>query len=201
MAKRLLDVLFSSLLMLILLPFLCLLALVVRVNLGKPILFSQIRPGIYGRPFRMFKFRTMTDACDENGNLLADTMRITKTGKWLRATSLDELPELFNVLKGEMSLVGPRPLLMSYLELYNHRQATRNNVKPGLTGWAQIKGRNSISWDEKLELDAWYVENRSFWLDLKILAKTIVYVLKRDGINHGEGVTMPFFTGSSKKEQ
>jgi len=187
--------------MLILLPFLCLLALVVRVNLGKPILFSQIRPGIYGRPFRMFKFRTMTDACDENGNLLADTMRITKTGKWLRATSLDELPELFNVLKGEMSLVGPRPLLMSYLELYNHRQATRNNVKPGLTGWAQIKGRNSISWDEKLELDAWYVENRSFWLDLKILAKTIVYVLKRDGINHGEGVTMPFFTGSSKKEQ
>lgn len=173
-----------------------LLALLVRSKLGSPVLFSQVRPGLNGQPFTMYKFRTMTDERGPDGELLPDSVRLTRFGKFLRSTSVDELPELLNILKGDMSLVGPRPLLMEYLPLYNERQARRHEVRPGLTGWAQVNGRNALSWDEKFEHDVWYVENRSFALDLKILLMTLQKVVKRDGISADGEATMPRFSGT-----
>ncbi len=200
MIKRLFDIIASSIGLIALSPLLLFIAYKIRKNLGSPVFFKQVRPGKYGKPFTMIKFRSMRDAYDKEGNPLSDAERLTSFGKKLRSTSLDELPELWNVLKGDMSLVGPRPLLMEYLPLYNERQALRNNVRPGITGWAQINGRNAISWEEKFELDAWYVENQSFWLDIKILLKTVKKVFVREGIQ-GEGeVTMSKFEGSSRDE-
>ena len=199
MIKRLFDLLLTILGTLLILPYLLILAFFVRIFHGKPLLFVQIRPGKHGKPFRMYKFRTMTNARDVTGNLLPDHDRLTPIGKFLRATSLDEFPELINVLKGEMSLVGPRPLLMDYLPLYTPEQSRRHNVKPGMTGWAQINGRNAISWEEKFRYDVWYVENWSLWLDIKILFMTMLIVLLRKGINHNANETMPFFQGSNQQ--
>lgn len=196
--KRLIDILASGLGLLILSPLLLVLAVLVLVYHGRPVLFGQVRPGLEGKPFRMLKFRTMRDAVDNNGNPLPDSERITKFGAFLRATSLDELPELWNVLKGDMSLVGPRPLLMEYLELYTPDQARRHEVRPGVTGWAQVNGRNAISWEEKFKLDVWYVDNRSLWLDIKILFMTVKKVFVREGISADGHVTMQKFKGSSK---
>lgn len=196
MFKRLFDFGISIFLLLILLPVFLLLALLVRINLGRPIFFSQIRPGLDGKPFTMIKFRTLTDARCVDGSLLSDVERLTSFGDLLRATSLDELPELWNVLKGEMSLVGPRPLLMEYLPLYSREQARRHEVRPGLTGWAQVNGRNSIPWDEKFKLDVWYVDHRTFWLDMKILFLTLGRVLKRQGITRGRDKIVPRFKGN-----
>src|SRR5690606_10232469 len=196
MMKRLFDIVISSLLLILLSPVLLVLSILVRITLGSPVLFRQVRPGLHGRPFTMYKFRTMTDERDIQGRLLPDEQRLTKLGRFLRSTSLDELPELFNVLKGDMSLVGPRPLLMEYLPLYTPEQARRHEVRPGITGWAQVNGRNAISWEEKFRYDVWYVDNWSFWLDIKILWMTIVSVLKREGISAQGHVTMPPFTGS-----
>ena len=177
-------------------------AILVRWKLGSPILFKQQRPGLHGKPFYLYKFRTMTDERDENGELLPDHLRLTPFGQFLRKYSLDELPQLFNVLKGDISLVGPRPLLMEYLELYTPEQARRHEVKPGITGWAQVNGRNAISWEEKFKLDVWYVDNRTFWLDIKILFLTVIKVLKKEGINQSEYVTMEKFVGNvSQKHQ
>jgi lipopolysaccharide/colanic/teichoic acid biosynthesis glycosyltransferase len=194
--KRCFDVIISFLALVILaFPMLILIWLINR-KLGRPVFFKQIRPGLHAKPFEMIKFRTMIDACSANGALLPDSERLTPFGSFLRSTSLDELPELWNVLKGDMSLVGPRPLLMEYLPLYSSTQARRHEVRPGITGWAQVNGRNSLSWEEKFELDVWYVDNRSFWLDIKILFMTVKKVLLREGIS-GEGeVTMSKFTGS-----
>lgn len=198
--KRLFDFFAASVALLVFsIPLLALIWLVKR-KLGSPVFFVQTRPGLHGKPFRMFKFRTMTDARDAQGHLLPDSERLTSFGRFLRASSLDELPELINILKGDMSLVGPRPLLMEYLPLYNARQAKRHDVRPGLTGWAQINGRNALSWEEKFELDAWYVENRSFWLDLKIIFLTIKKVLVREGISAAGEATMSKFTGSPMQE-
>lgn len=194
--KRLSDIMFSFLLLIILSPVMMFIFLTVRMKLGSPAIFSQKRPGENNLPFVMYKFRTMTKTTDENGNLLPDEQRITKSGKFLRHTSLDELPELFNVLKGDMSLVGPRPLLIEYLPRYTPEQARRHEVKPGITGWAQVNGRNAITWDKKFELDVWYVDNQSFWLDIKILWMTLVKVLRREGINRDGHATMPEFMGS-----
>lgn len=194
--KRFLDFIFSfSLLLVFLLPLLVL-VLLIRYNLGSPFFFRQTRPGLHGRPFEMVKFRTMTDERDADGNLLPDAERLTKFGKFLRSTSLDELPELWNVLKGDMSLVGPRPLLMEYLPLYTKEQARRHEVRPGITGWAQVNGRNAISWEEKFALDVWYVENQSLWLDIKILWLTVKKVLVREGISAAGEATVEKFTGS-----
>lgn len=194
--KRLIDV-FASLWGLVLLgPLLLILAILVRLLLGSKVLFSQQRPGLHGKPFRIYKFCSMTDTRDEKGNLLPDEQRMTAFGKALRSSSLDELPELINVLKGDMSLVGPRPLLMEYLPLYSAEQARRHEVRPGITGWAQVNGRNAISWEEKFSLDVWYVDNHSFWLDMKILSMTFVKVFKREGINQEGQATMGKFTGS-----
>ncbi|MNG82704.1 putative sugar transferase EpsL [compost metagenome] len=168
----------------------------VRKKLGAPVLFRQQRPGRDGKPFEMVKFRTMRDAVDVHGNVLPDAQRMTPFGSFLRASSLDELPELWNVLKGEMSLVGPRPLLMEYLPLYSPEQYRRHEVRPGVTGWAQINGRNALSWEDKFKLDIWYVENRSFWLDLKILFLTVKKVVKKDGISGAGEATMSKFTGN-----
>lgn len=195
--KRAFDVLVIVAALPLLLPVLLLLMLLVRWQLGKPVLYTQIRPGLRGKPFRMVKFRTMTDARDANGQLLPDDQRLPTFGRLLRATSLDELPELWNVLKGDMSLVGPRPLLMEYLPLYSPEQARRHEVRPGITGWAQVNGRNAISWEQKFELDVWYVDNQSLWLDIKILCLTIKKVLVRDGISAEGEATMSKFTGSS----
>jgi lipopolysaccharide/colanic/teichoic acid biosynthesis glycosyltransferase len=197
--KRFFDVVVSASALLALSPILLALSGLVRWKLGSPILFRQIRPGLDGAPFRMIKFRTMTDERDSIGELLPDDQRLTPFGRFLRASSLDELPELFNVLKGDMSLVGPRPLLREYLSLYTARQARRHEVRPGITGWAQINGRNALSWEEKFELDVWYVENQSLWLDIKILFKTVWHVVKRDGISHDGEATMSRFTGSDKE--
>ncbi len=168
----------------------------VRRKLGGPVFFLQVRPGLYGKPFEMVKFRTMTSECGPDGQLLPDAERLTPFGRWLRATSLDELPELWNVLRGEMSLVGPRPLLMEYLPLYTPEQARRNEVRPGITGWAQVNGRNAISWADKFALDVWYVDHRSMLLDIRILWMTLRKVLMRDGINAPGDVTMPAFKGN-----
>lgn len=198
MVKRLFDILCVFPALLVLSFIFLVLAFAVRIKVGSPIFFSQLRPGKNGKPFRMVKFRTMTDGRDIHGDLLSDKDRLVPFGAFLRSTSLDELPELWNVLKGDMSLVGPRPLLMEYLPLYNERQAKRHLVRPGVTGWAQINGRNALSWDEKFELDVWYVENRTIWLDIKILFLTVWKVIRRDGISHGEEATMPRFEGSSR---
>jgi lipopolysaccharide/colanic/teichoic acid biosynthesis glycosyltransferase len=198
MIKRVFDVIASLVGLLMLAPIILFIGWQVRKKLGSPVIFRQMRPGMHGVPFKMIKFRTMLDAYDENGKPLADAERMTKFGSFLRSASLDELPELWNVLKGEMSLVGPRPLLMEYLPLYSERQNQRHMVRPGVTGWAQINGRNALSWQEKFELDVWYVENRTFWLDLKIIALTAVRVLKKDGISASGEATMPKFMGDRK---
>lgn len=193
--KRLLDILVSVVGLLLLAPLLLVLMLLVRLVLGRPIFFRQLRPGLGGKPFRMIKFRTMRDAVNASGVPLPDEQRLGRFGRWLRSTSMDELPELWNVLRGDMSLVGPRPLLMQYLDRYTPEQARRHEVKPGLTGWAQINGRNSLSWTEKFRLDIWYVDNQSLLLDLKILLLTAVRVLQRGGISSSESATMPEFEG------
>lgn len=200
MAKRAFDFVVAGVCLLLILPVLVVLGPMLLIHLGLPIFFRQTRPGLHGKPFQMLKFRTMTNERDEHGNLLPDAERLTRLGRFLRATSLDELPELWNVLKGDMSLVGPRPLLMEYLPLYSERQARRHDVRPGITGWAQINGRNALSWEEKFELDVWYVENQSFWLDVKILFLTLWKVIRREGISHGTEATMPRFTGSRDEE-
>lgn len=194
--KRLFDIFASFLGLLILSPVIALVALKIRKNLGSPVLFRQTRPGLQGKPFDMVKFRTMKDAVDAKGHPLPDAERMTPFGDQLRNSSLDELPELWNVLKGEMSLVGPRPLLMQYLHLYSPEQARRHEVRPGVTGWAQINGRNAISWEDKFKLDVWYVDNRSFWLDLKILLLTVKKVFIKEGISAEGEATMSKFTGS-----
>ena len=194
--KNISDAIVSILGLLILSPVLLLVGFIVFFNSGFPIFFKQQRPGLNGIPFNFIKFRTMTTRIDENGKLLPDEKRLTKFGNILRKTSLDELPSLWNVLKGEMSLVGPRPLLMEYLPLYSKEQMRRHEVKPGITGWAQINGRNAISWVEKFELDVWYVENQSFWLDIRILLLTIWKVMKREGVSHKKFSTMPQFRGN-----
>jgi lipopolysaccharide/colanic/teichoic acid biosynthesis glycosyltransferase len=184
--KRAFDLIIAVPLALVCLPVFAILAAVVRVKLGRPVLFQQQRPGLRGQPFQMVKFRSMTEAHGAGGELLPDSQRLPPFGRWLRATSLDELPELWNVIKGEMSLVGPRPLLMEYLPLYSPEQARRHEVRPGITGWAQINGRNALSWEDKFELDVWYVDNRTLWLDVRILAATLMKVLRRDGISAAE---------------
>ena len=193
--KRLFDLLASAMGLLLLAVPLALLAWLVRRKLGSPVLFTQVRPGLHGKPFRMVKFRTMTDARDASGALLPDAQRLTPFGRFLRASSLDELPELWNVLRGEMSLVGPRPLLMEYLPLYSPEQARRHEVRPGITGWAQVNGRNAISWADKFALDVWYVDHRSLWLDVRILWLTVRKVVVRDGISAAGEATMPRFEG------
>jgi sugar transferase EpsL len=194
--KRLFDLLASvSLLVVLAVPFV-LIAISVFLMLGQPIFFRQARPGKNGKPFSLVKFRTMRDAVDHGGLPLSDAARLTPFGRWLRSTSLDEFPALMNVVRGDMSLVGPRPLLMQYLPLYSERQARRHEVRPGITGWAQVNGRNALTWPQKFELDVWYVENRSFWLDLRILWTTLLVVLRRDGISAQGEATMPPFTGN-----
>ena len=194
--KRLADLALALVGLVALLPLLLVLGLLVRRKLGSPVFFRQIRPGLAGAPFTMLKFRTMTDACDARGALLADAQRLTRFGHFLRATSLDELPELWSVLRGDMSLVGPRPLLMEYLPLYTPEQARRHEVRPGITGWAQVNGRNAISWEDKFRLDVWYVDNQSFWLDLRILFLTVARVVTGFGVSAPGEATMPRFTGT-----
>ena len=195
--KRLLDLTLTIPALILLSPVLALVAMLVRLTLGSPILFRQQRPGLHGQPFTIYKFRTMTDACDAQGNLFPDAERLTPFGRFLRSTSLDELPELLNVLKGNMSLVGPRPLLMQYMDRYTPAQRRRHEVKPGITGWAQVKGRNAITWEEKFALDVWYVDHQSLWLDLKIIVLTTWKILKREGINQPGQATAQEFMGSN----
>ena len=194
--KRLLDLLIAAVALAILSPLLAVVALLVRARLGSPVLFRQERPGLHGRPFTLIKFRTMRDARDQHGKPLADEQRLTRFGRWLRATSVDELPELWDVLRGDMSLVGPRPLLMHYLPLYSTEQARRHDVRPGITGWAQVNGRNAISWEEKFELDVWYVDHWSLWLDLRILSRSVLALVRPHGISAEGSATMPEFRGS-----
>ena len=194
--KRLFDVVLAFIGLIVLSPVLLIVSLLVREKLGGPVFFTQTRPGLNGKPFKMIKFRTMKNGVDKNGNPLPDAERMTDFGRLLRSTSLDELPELWNVLKGDMSLVGPRPLLMQYLPLYSREQNRRHEVKPGVTGWAQVNGRNSLSWDDKFKLDTWYVDNRSLLLDVKILFLTVKKVIARDGISQVNNVTMEPFTGT-----
>lgn len=194
--KRLLDIVCSSLALLLLSPVLAIVALLVRTRLGSPVFFRQTRPGKDARPFEMIKFRTMRDARGADGELLSDAQRLTRFGQTLRSTSLDELPGLWNVLRGDMSLVGPRPLLMQYLPLYSEEQARRHLVRPGVTGWAQVNGRNSLSWDEKFALDTWYVDHHNLWIDIKILLLTVWKVVRRDGISAADDATMPVFRGN-----
>ncbi|WP_020681715.1 sugar transferase [Marinobacterium rhizophilum] len=196
MSKRIFDILVSASLLMLLLPIYLLVAGFVGLFIGTPVLFSQIRPGQYGRAFKLFKFRTMSDETGADGQLLPDEHRLTAFGRLLRSSSLDELPELWNVLLGNMSLVGPRPLLMEYLPLYNDKQRRRHEVRPGITGWAQVNGRNNLSWEEKFKLDVWYVDNRTFWLDLKILWRTVMKVILREGINAQGQATCEKFRGS-----
>ncbi len=199
--KRLFDLAVAVPFVIILSPFLVLIGILVRFKIGSPVLFRQIRPGLDGKPFTIYKFRTMTDERDGDGNLLPDSERLTRLGRFLRMTSLDELPELFNVIKGDMSLVGPRPLLMQYLDRYTPEQARRHDVKPGLTGWAQVNGRNAISWEDKFKLDVWYVNNWNLWIDVKIVLMTVVKVLKGEGVSQKGHATMEEFLGSHAKVQ
>jgi sugar transferase EpsL len=194
--KRIFDFTLSTVVLVFAMPLLLVLALAVRLRLGTPVLFRQQRPGLMGKPFELLKFRTMTDARDGHGELLPDADRLTSFGKWLRSTSLDELPELWNVVTGKMSLVGPRPLLVEYMTLYSPEQARRHHVLPGLTGWAQVNGRNAIGWDEKLALDVWYVDHRSGWLDIKILCLTVTQVFRAEGIAEAGHATKEKFRGS-----
>ena len=195
-AKRLFDLIFSLVLVAILLPLFVLLAIIVYFDLGSPLLFRQQRPGLHGKPFTFYKFRTMNNSMDEKERLLSDRDRLTHLGRLLRSTSLDELPQLFNVIRGDMSLIGPRPLLMEYLDLYSADQMRRHEVKPGITGWAQVNGRNAITWEEKFRLDLWYVDNHSFSLDIKIFFLTIIKIVMRDGINQEGMATAEKFRGS-----
>ncbi len=194
-AKRIIDFSCSLIGLIVLSPIFIILAILIRIKLGSPVLFCQERPGKNGKIFKMYKFRSMTDERNKNGELLPDDVRLTSFGKTLRSTSLDELPELINILKGDMSIVGPRPLLVRYLPLYNERQKHRHDVRPGITGYAQVNGRNAISWEEKFEKDIWYVENISFWTDVKIIFGTVRTVLKRDGISSETSATMEEFRG------
>jgi lipopolysaccharide/colanic/teichoic acid biosynthesis glycosyltransferase len=194
--KRFFDIVVSAALLVLLLPIFLLIALAVYIALGSPVLFVQVRPGLYGAAFKMYKFRTMLNVCDCNGAPLDDGSRLTRFGRFLRSTSLDELPELINVFVGHMSLVGPRPLLMEYLPLYSREQMRRHDVRPGITGLAQVSGRNSIGWNERFKIDVWYVDNASLWLDLKILALTVVRVLARDGVSKVGEATMSKFIGN-----
>ena len=196
LGKRLFDLVVTVPAILLFSPILGMLALLVRIKLGPPVLFCQQRPGLHGKPFTLYKFRTMTDARDAQGNLLPDAERLTAFGQFLRSTSLDELPELWNVLKGDMSLVGPRPLLMRYLERYTPEQMRRHEVRPGITGWAQVNGRNALTWEEKFQMDVWYVDHLSLSLDIKILAKTLWKILKREGISQPGQATMEEFMGN-----
>ena len=198
--KRLFDFLVSAFAIVIFSIPMLITAIVVRKKMGSPVMFTQKRPGLHGKPFYIYKFRTMTNETDEQGNLLPNEQRMTTSGQVIRKLSLDELPQLFNVVKGEMSFVGPRPLLMEYLPLYNQEQAKRHNVRPGITGWAQVNGRNAISWDERFELDVWYVDNQSLFLDLKILIMTVIKVFKRADVNKDEQTTMEPFKGNNPNE-
>lgn len=200
--KRLLDLAGASVGLVLLMPAILIIAAAIRFALGAPILFRQQRPGLHGQPFMLYKFRTMTDARDSAGTLLPDEQRLTRFGRWLRSTSLDELPELLNVLRGEMSLVGPRPLLIQYLDRYTPEQARRHETRPGITGWAQINGRNAISWEERFKLDVWYVDHQSLLLDIRILALTVWRVIRREGISASGEATMPEYTGfADSREQ
>lgn len=196
MIKRAFDIVTAGCVLLVLAPVIVFVAWQISRKMGSPVLFRQVRPGLNGKPFEMIKFRTMKDAIDASGNPLPDAERLTPFGQFLRSSSLDELPELWNVLKGDMSLVGPRPLLMEYLPLYSPEQARRHEVRPGVTGWAQVNGRNTLSWEDKFKLDVWYVDNRSLWLDIKVLFLTVKKVLVRDGISAEGEATMSKFTGS-----
>lgn len=198
--KRALDIALSALGLVVLSPVIALTALLVHCKLGSPVIFCQPRPGKDGEIFNLYKFRTMTDARDEKGNLLPDEVRLTEFGKLLRATSLDELPELWNILLGNMSIVGPRPLLVKYLPLYSEEQRRRHDVRPGLTGWAQVNGRNALSWEEKFRLDVWYVEHLSFWVDVKTVFLTVKNVLRREGISSATAATMEEFRGAKESE-
>ncbi|MDS1140056.1 sugar transferase [Pusillimonas sp. SM2304] len=198
MIKRLFDIAAAATALLLLSPVLAAVAVLVALKMGRPILFTQRRPGLHEQPFLMLKFRTMRDATDADGKTLDDAQRLTPFGRWLRSTSLDELPELWNVLKGELSLVGPRPLLMEYLPYYDDVQRRRHDVRPGLTGWAQVNGRNAVDWAERFELDVWYVDHCSFWLDMKILIMTVRLVLARKGVNAQGEATMRKFTGNER---
>lgn len=198
MLKLIFDKIAAFVLIILLSPVFILLMILIRRRLGSPVFFTQVRPGFHAKPFRMVKFRTMTNVKDASGNLLPNDQRLTKFGNFLRSSSLDEIPELWNVLKGDMSLVGPRPLLMDYVPLYSPEQAKRMEVRPGITGWAQVNGRNAISWEQKFDLDIWYVNNRTLLLDIKILWMTLLKVVKREGIQNSKDVFMPRFTGSSK---
>jgi len=197
--KRLFDIVLAIILLTTLGIPMLIICCIIRVYIGNPVLFKQIRPGYLGRPFEIMKFRTMSNARNYDGEFLPDELRLTSLGKYLRQYSIDELPQLFNVLKGDLSFVGPRPLLMDYLPLYNEHQARRHEVKPGITGWTQVNGRNALAWEEKFDLDVWYVENRSFFLDIKIMWMTLLKVIKKEGISAQESVTMPVFTGSGEK--
>lgn len=199
--KRVFDIVFSFSALMLFAPVILIVAIAVHWRIGAPIFFKQVRPGLNSLPFTMVKFRTMRNNTDSLGQLLSDSERLTPLGSWMRATSLDELPELWNVLKGDMSLVGPRPLLMEYLPLYTIKQARRHEVRPGITGWAQVNGRNAIEWEEKFALDVWYVDNQSLMLDIKILFKTISKVFSQDGINSSGHATMPFFSGQRKSDE
>lgn len=194
--KRILDLVIALIGLIMLLPIFFIIILLIRINLGCPLIFKQARPGLEGKVFNIYKFRTMSNKKNKNGILLSDEERLTKFGKFLRSTSLDELPALWNVLIGDMSLVGPRPLLIEYLSLYSQEQVRRHEVRPGITGWAQVNGRNAISWNKKFEMDVWYVDNQSFILDIKILFLTLIKVIKRDGISHNNHVTMEKFKGN-----
>jgi sugar transferase EpsL len=198
MIKRLFDAIAALTALLLLSPVLAIVAVLVAIRMGRPVLFKQLRPGLHEQPFLMLKFRTMRDAKDAHGQPLDDAQRLTSFGRWLRSTSLDELPELWNVLKGDLSLVGPRPLLMEYLPYYNDIQRRRHEVRPGLTGWAQVNGRNAVDWAERFELDVWYVDHRSFWLDMKILAMTVRLVLTRKGVSADGEATMRKFRGNTR---
>jgi lipopolysaccharide/colanic/teichoic acid biosynthesis glycosyltransferase len=196
--KRSIDIVVAALGMIVLAPVLLVTAVTVRISLGSPILFRQLRPGLHGRPFLLYKFRTMRDDVHANGTPLPDADRLTRAGAWLRSTSLDELPELWNVLRGDMSLVGPRPLLTEYLPLFTEAQSRRHAVRPGITGWAQVNGRNTLGWDDRLALDVWYVDNRSLGLDLRILLRTVRAVVGRAGISHAGHATMERFRGTRR---
>jgi len=200
MIKRSFDIFMAGVGLLLTSPVMLMVGLLVRMRLGSPVIFRQQRPGFRGKPFWMYKFRTMTEAQDQNGSLLPDEQRLTSLGRFLRATSLDELPELLNVLKGDMSLVGPRPLLMEYLPFYSAHQNRRHEVLPGITGWAQVNGRNAITWDEKFDLDIWYVDNLSLWIDIKIIFFTFFKIMKREGISQTGQATMEKFHGNHSRE-
>ena len=201
MLKRIFDLVISIILLLILSPIIFITALSIFSKIGTQVIFTQERPGLKGKPFNVYKFRSMTDERDQNGELLPDDIRLTSFGKVIRKLSLDELPQLWNVLKGDMSFVGPRPLLMEYMNLYNETQLKRHDVRPGITGWAQVNGRNTITWEKKFEFDVWYVENQSFWLDMKIMLMTVMKVFKSEGISQDGQATMTKFQGTSKSRR